>query len=637
MCGFTGFYSLSGFNFQEANATLVGMRDHLKHRGPDDSGCWLDSNVGIALGQRRLSILDLSPAGHQPMISGSGRYVLAFNGEIYNHHEIRNKLDAASQVVWRGHSDTESLLAAIDSWGLERALKATVGMFAFALWDRQERILSLARDRMGEKPLYYGWQSGVLLFGSELKALRSHPAFEAEIDREVIPLYLRHGYIPAPWSIWKDIRKLEPGTWVSFKAKDRNQHPEPTPYWSLTDEAIKAQSATYLGSNNDAINELERLLKQSISGQSIADVPLGAFLSGGIDSSLVVALMQAQSTRPVKTFTIGFEDSGYNEAEHAKAVAKHLGTDHTELYVTHVDAQQVIPLLPEIYDEPFADYSNIPTFLVSRLAREHVTVSLSGDGGDELFGGYTHYTLFNSWHKRASKIPNYARQKLGAIIKLLPVSEHNRYKRRIELMADLLKADSPTAFYNAINQGWISADQILRSSSERPYWNTCGALNSKFNTPLDHVLITDMMTYLPDDILVKVDRAAMANSLETRVPLLDHRIVEYSLSLPHKLKTGSGHEKWVLRQLLYKYVPQKLVDRPKKGFSMPLGQWLKGPLRGWAEDLLNPEKIMEDGILNSVPINRKWKEHVDGVTKWDAQLWSVLTFQAWIREFKAQH
>lgn len=422
MCGIIGFMFPAGLPFDEANATLVKMRDRLLHRGPDDAGSWLDAVAGIAMGHRRLSIVDLSQAGHQPMLSWSGRYVLAFNGEIYNHLEIRRQLDSTGHFSWRGHSDTESLLAAIECWGLERTLKASVGMFALALWDRQERTLILARDRMGEKPLYYGWQNDVLLFGSELKALRSHPSFESEIDRDVMPLYLRHGYIPAPWSIWKDVRKLEPGTWISITAKDQNQFPKAKQYWSLTDEAIKGQLHPFTGAEGDAIDQLERLLNQSISDQMVADVPLGAFLSGGIDSSLVVALMQAQSSRPVKTFTIGFDDSRYNEAEHAKAVAHYLGADHTELYVTHDLAQQVIPLLPQIYDEPFADHSGIPTFLVSQLTRQHVTVSLSGDGGDELFGGYTHYSTFDKWFKKASRIPYSIRQQIALLLKILPLS-----------------------------------------------------------------------------------------------------------------------------------------------------------------------------------------------------------------------
>jgi len=667
MCGITGFFNPQGFNLAKGKTALQQMRDRLAHRGPDDAGAWLDAGAGIALGHRRLSIIDLSPAGHQPMVSASGRYVIIYNGEIYNYLELKKELGVSPEEYavgsgqwavggeaepsanrklqtanglptgngWRGKSDTEVLLKGIEKWGLESTLKKCVGMFAFALWDRQERVLTLVRDRMGEKPLYYGWQRGVFLFGSELKALRAHPSFESEIDRDVLPLYIRHGYIPAPWSIWKNIHKLEPGTWISITAKDHNQFPKPKQYWLLTDRAIRGQSHPYTGPEHDAVDQLEGLLKQSISSQMVADVPLGAFLSGGIDSSLVVALMQAQSLRPVKTFTIGFDESRYNEAEHAKAVAKYLGTDHTELYVTHDLARQVIPLLPQIYDEPFADHSGIPTFLVSQLARQHVTVSLSGDGGDELFGGYTHYSTFDNWFKKVSRIPYHARKKIAFLLKLVPLNDYNRFKRRVELMTSLLEADHPAAFYNVLKQNWLKGDQILRSLSERPYWNTDRSLGFNFNNHLEHAQITDMMTYLPDDILVKVDRAAMANSLETRIPLLDHRIVEFSLSLSSNLKTRSGHEKWVLRELLYKHVPQKLVNRPKMGFSMPLGQWLKGPLKEWAEDLIDPAKIEQDEIFNLEPILRKWKEHTDGITHWDAQLWPIFMFQAWIQENKS--
>jgi len=636
MCGITGFFTPYGFDIADAQATLISMRDRLIHRGPDDSGSWLDAEAGIALGHRRLSIVDLSPAGHQPMVSRSGRYVIVFNGEIYNHREIRHKLDVAGCVNWRGYSDTESLLEAIDSWGLETALKASVGMFALALWDRDERQLSLARDRIGEKPLYYGWQNGVLLFSSELKSLKAHHAFESQIDRDVIPLYFRSGYIPAPCCIWKDIRKLEPGTWIDFQAKDSDRFPSPNPYWSLPLEAIKGQSLPFCGSENDAVDELERLLFQSISAQQISDVPLGAFLSGGVDSSVVVALMQSQaSSKSVKTFSIGFEDSAYNEAEYAKAVAAHFGTEHTELYVTERSIQQVIPQLPSIYDEPFGDHSSIPTFLLSQLAKQEVTVSLSGDGGDELFGGYGNYSIFDRWYNRVLRLPKKARSISASILRTLPLTDGKRYKRRAALLADLLEAEHPSAFFSALKQRWLLSEEVLRSSNEKTYWSTNPALEFDFKTPLDHALIADMMTYLPDDILVKVDRAAMSNSLEIRVPLLDHRIVEYSLSLPNSLKTRSGHEKWVLRQLLYRYMPRNLVDRPKMGFSMPIGQLLKGPLRDWAQDLLDPIIIREQGLLNHKSINHKWSEHVNDVAQWDSHLWLVLMFQAWINQAQA--
>jgi len=559
MCGFVGFFKPLGFDSSLSNAIVKSMGDCLSHRGPDSGGNWLDAGFGIALAHRRLSVVDCSPAGHQPMLSLSGRYVLAFNGEIYNHLELRPQLHTLSNS-WRGHSDTETLLAAIESWGLEKALKASVGMFAFALWDRQERTLSLARDRMGEKPLYYGWQKGVLLFGSELKALRAHPQFEAEIDQTVLPLYFRHGYIPAPWSIWKGIRKLLPGTWVSFSTRDHNQMPEPTPYWSLAESARNGQANVFKGSKSDCIDTLERLLGQSIAGQRLADVPLGAFLSGGVDSSAVVALMQSKSNRPVKTFTIGFEEAGFNEAEHAKAVARHLETDHAELYVTSDQARQVIPMLPQIYDEPFGDSSGIPTYLVSKLARDQVTVSLSGDGGDELFGGYSRYSGFQRWHKRMARIPSGMRSLMSFGTRRLPVSAGSRSQRRLALLTGVLEAKHPALLSRALTGHWLPADDVVQSSAEAAYWLTAGALEMKLNDALDHALLADMMTYLPDDILVKVDRAAMANSLETRVPLLDHRIVEWSWTLPQSLKARGSNQKWVLRHLLYRHVPKCAVS-----------------------------------------------------------------------------
>lgn len=631
MCGLSGFLSPKGFEKEKGQNILNTMRDRLAHRGPDNAGSWLDGEVGIALTHRRLAVVDLSPTGYQPMVSASERYVLAFNGEIYNHLELRSQLHA-SWDSWRGHSDTETLLAAIETWGLEKALQASVGMFAFAVWDRQERMLSLARDRLGEKPLYYGWQKGVLLFGSELKALRAHRQFAAEIDRTVLPLYFRFGYIPAPWSIWKGIRKLPPGTWVSFSTRDHNQMPEPTPYWSLAETARKGQANVFQGSESDCVDTLEQLLGQSIAGQRLADVPLGAFLSGGVDSSAVVALMQSQSNRPVKTFTIGFDEPGFNEAEHAKAVAKHLGTDHTELYVTSDQARQVIPLLPQIYDEPFGDSSGIPTYLVSKLARDQVTVSLSGDGGDELFGGYSRYSGFQRWHKRMARIPFGMRNLMSVGTRRLPVSGGSRTQRHLALLTGVLDAKHPASLYRASTGHWLPSDDVVQSSAEAAYWLAAGALEMKLHEPLDHALLADMMTYLPDDILVKVDRAAMANSLETRVPLLNHRIVEWSWTLPQSLKARGGHQKWVLRQLLYRHVPKELIERPKMGFGVPIGEWLRGPLREWAEDLLDPCAMEKEGWLKSEPVQRKWCEHLAGFNNWEYHLWDVLMFQAWLRE-----
>jgi asparagine synthase (glutamine-hydrolysing) len=631
MCGFVGFYNSLGLHASQGEYLLTLMRDRLMHRGPDDGASWLDAEAGIALSHRRLSVVDLSPAGHQPMISSSGRYILAYNGEIYNHLHLRSQLHSTSSS-WLGHSDTETLLAAIELWGIEKALQASVGMFAFALWDRQDRVLSLARDRLGEKPLYYGWQKGVLLFGSELKALRAHPHFEAEINRAVLPLYFRDGYIPAPWSIWKGISKLQPGTWVSFSSRGYQQTPDTKTYWSLADIARKGQAKLFKGSETDCVNALERLLVQSIAGQRLADVPLGAFLSGGVDSSVVVALMQSQSSSAVKTFTIGFEEAGFNEAEHASAVAKHLSTDHTELYVTSDQAQRAIPLLPQIYDEPFGDSSGIPTYLVSQLAKEHVTVALSGDGGDELFGGYSRYSDFHLWYKRMSCIPSGIRSLMSACVRNLSVPATSSTQRRIALLSEVLAANHPISLYQALACHWLPSDDVVQGIGSSNFLMKAAAYAVSLSEPSDFPMFADMMTYLPDDILVKVDRAAMANSLETRVPLLDHRIVEWTWTLPQSLKSRGGHHKWVLRHLLYRYVPKELIERPKMGFGVPIGEWLRGPLRAWAEDLLDPFAMKRVGLLNPTPVQKKWREHLACTHNWQYHLWDVLMFQAWLRE-----
>lgn len=646
MCGLTGFLAPAGFPFDEAKATLANMRDRVLNRGPDDAGSWLDAEAGIALGHRRLSIVDLSPAGHQPMVSGFGRYVLAFNGEIYNHLEIREQLDAEGQVAWRGHSDTESLLAAIERWGLERTLKASVGMFALALWDRKDRVLSLARDRMGEKPLYYGWQKGVLLFGSELKALRAHPMFESEIDRDVLPLYLRHGYIPAPWSVWRGIRKLTPGTWIAVRASDRNSESVPQSYWSFYEAALQGQADLFAGSDQEAIDALEATLKQAVAGQMAADVPLGAFLSGGIDSSTVVALMQAQSSQRVKTFTIGFAEAGYNEAVHAKAVAAHLGTDHTEIYVTADKTREVIPRLSQMYDEPFGDSSAIPTLLVSQLARQHVTVSLSGDGGDELFGGYGRY--FNAkgeaiW-KSGRSIPGFARSMAASALRSkAPVYADAALHQltqfigrpigksvvaRCKLMAALMQSATHAEYYRVMTSHWNPVP-VVKSAVALDYGLATQQINA-FQNPVEQMMAQDSVTYLPDDILVKVDRAAMAVSLESRVPLLDHRVVELAWRIPHHLKVRDGQGKWLLRQVLYRHVPQELIDRPKMGFGVPMDQWLRGPLRGWGEDLLSKQRLKEEGFLDAKAIRDRWNEHQQGRHNWRDSLWLVLMWQAWL-------
>jgi asparagine synthase (glutamine-hydrolysing) len=613
------------------------MRDSLLHRGPDHAGLWLDADAGIALAHRRLSILDLSAAGHQPMVSASGRYVLVFNGEIYNHLQIRRMLDGEGlkDANWRGHSDTETLLAAIEQWGMERTLRECVGMFALALWDRQERWLSLARDRMGEKPLYYGWQGNTLLFGSELKALQAHPAFRSEIDRNVVPLYLRHGYIPAPWSIWKGIRKLTPGCIVEFRGDRMGELRAPHSYWSLADTISAGQADPFRGSDEEAITAFEQQLSESIAGQMVADVPLGAFLSGGIDSSTVVALMQAQSIRPVQTFTIGFAEDGYNEAEHAKTVAHHLCTEHTELYVTAAQAQEVIPKLATIYDEPFGDASAIPTHLVSQLTRRHVTVSLSGDGGDELLGGYDRYLRVSRLWAHLGRVPPMFR-KVGA--KVLRLGGHSAmdplYWRcgarrnaslaeRMQFWADYLEARSADEMYDTAMSLW-------RHPAESRFHLFPQVAH--LDEPIERMMVADSLAYLPDDILVKVDRAAMAVSLETRVPLLDHRVVELAWRLPYAMKVRGGQGKWMLRQVLYRHVPPEIIDRPKMGFGVPVDEWMRGPLREWAEDLLNESELKNQGLLDPKPIRARWQQHVKGQHNWRDSLWPVLMFQACARE-----
>ena len=646
MCGIAGFFTPTGFNSTEARAIACKMRDRLVHRGPDDAGDWLDGEAGIALGHRRLSVLDLSASGHQPMLSASGRFVLAFNGEIYNHLKLRTRISALNGLSWRGHSDTESLLAAIETWGIEEALEASVGMFSLALWDRRERKLTLARDRMGEKPLYYGWQGSTLLFGSELKALRAHPEFRSEINSDVLPLYLRHGYIPSPWSVWKGISKLKPGCYVSFSATQLGMQESPTHYWSLGECIARGQSEPFSGTAEKATEVLEEQLRQAIADQRLADVPLGAFLSGGIDSSTVVALMQTLSSRPIKTFTIGFSQQGYNEAGYAQAVAKHLGTDHTELYVTSTQAQQVIGQLPNIYDEPFGDSSAIPTILVSQLARQHVTVSLSGDGGDELFAGYSRYfnrkaeTIWRAGRRIPKLLHPATRQLLRSsaarwtgsmlqpVMRLMCQQRCSSVAAKSELLANLIGCESDVDFYRAMTSHW-HPDAVLKDAADL----RCGfdkALLSGIAEPVQRMMAQDCVTYLPDDILAKVDRAAMSVSLETRVPLLDHRVIELAWRMPFSFKVRNGQSKWPLRQILHKYVPRSLIERPKKGFGVPVDEWLRGPLRTWAETLLDPKRLEAEGYFDAKGITCRWRAHLQGRENWRDSLWLVLMWQSWL-------
>lgn len=649
MCGISGFLSFPSAWRSKAEAQLacVAMMNGITHRGPDSDGHWLDEARGIALGHRRLAIVDLSPAGQQPMASACGRFVVVYNGEIYNHISLRHDLEAADRAPhWRGHSDTETLLAAISAWGLEKTLQRCIGMFAIALWDREKLTLTLARDRLGEKPLYFGWQgqgdNAVFLFGSELKALRAHRAFKAPINRDALALYLRHNYIPAPHSIYQGIHKLIPGSWLTVSLAEPIA--EPRRYWSALDASTAAVKHGHLAlSPEQAVNELESLLKSAVSQQMMADVPLGAFLSGGVDSSTIVALMQAQSSRPVKTFTIGFHEAGYNEAEHAKAVAAHLGTDHTELYVTPQQAMDVIPRLATIYDEPFADSSQIPTFLVSALARQHVTVSLSGDAGDELFSGYTRYLVASGMWSRLSRIPMPLRKaaarsitaiapdRWNALLGWLPSQRfRNRVGDKMHKGAGALGCPNIDSLYHTLVSHWTEPARLVPGSHEPSTLLTGDRPDLRGLDPVERMMALDLMTYLPDDILAKVDRAAMAVSLETRVPLLDHRVVEFAWRLPQSLKMRDGVGKWVLRQVLYRHVPQHLIDRPKMGFGVPIDTWLRGPLRDWGDALLDESRLSREGFFDPAPIREKWNEHIDGRRNWAYHLWDVLMFQSWL-------
>jgi asparagine synthase (glutamine-hydrolysing) len=645
MCGIAGFFGGDWGGIGEAKTRARDMAAGISHRGPDGAGEWVDETFHIAMAHRRLSIIDVSSAGSQPMISKSGRYVIVFNGEIYNHNDMRAEL---GRREWRGHSDTETFLTGFEEWGCAETLRKTVGMFAIAVWDLKERELVLARDRIGEKPLYYGWQGHTFLFGSELKALRRHPSFTSEIDRGSLDLLLRFGYIPSPFSIYRGIRKLVPGTLIRLKAGGVSKSfPDPEPYWTLSGSVDSGYDDPFLGSDSDAVEALDSILKKSVKDQLISDVPLGAFLSGGIDSSTIVGIMQAQSSKPVKTFTIGFEEKDFNEAGYAKGVARHLGTDHTELYVTHKEARDVIGKLPEMYDEPIGDFSAIPTFLVSQLAKMHVTVALSGDGGDELFGGYERYQEELRRWKRLQSWPLFLRKATSVGLwpairahNYLEVNWHTRgLPKRLSRSATLLKnrarafaassgaPDFRTYYEDRLSQwartecavdGMASSGHILPVDWNRDYH------------PLEAMMFYDAKTFLPDSVLAKVDRAAMAVSLETRAPFLDHRVVEFARRIPLAMKIRNGQGKWILRKVLHKYVPPELVERRKMGFGVPIGDWLKGPLREWAEELLAMRRLKDQGYLKPNLIHSRWEQHQRGTGDWANSLWSILMFQAWI-------
>jgi asparagine synthase (glutamine-hydrolysing) len=651
MCGISGFFSKSSNKFDDI---ITKMNFAQAHRGPDDTGYWWDKNAGITFGHQRLSIIDLSKAGNQPMQSHSGRHVLTYNGEIYNHLEIRRELNKInSHIKWQSNSDTETLLESLEHWGVEVALKKLEGMFAFGVWDKKNRCLTLARDRIGEKPLYYGWQgkgdNKVFLFGSELKALKAHPNFNREINRNSIALQLRYNYIPDPYSIYKDIYKLLPGHYLQLSEDclKKNLLPSLKPYWSTFDIAINGKDNSLKTGDAEIQKELEQHLKSSVKKQMLSDVPLGAFLSGGIDSSAVVALMQSQSNSPINTFTIGFRENDYDEAVYAKKIAKHLGTNHTELYVSSKTAMDVIPKLPSIYDEPFSDSSQIPTILVSQLAAQNVKVALSGDGGDELFCGYNRYIISKKFWNilqlmplalrkiLASGIQSISTQNWNKISNLLPgLDQYNNFGDKMHKGANVLNAKTIFELYHKLCSHWYNPTEAVINSEEVETLLNKFSLEIKRLNSQEQMMALDMNTYLPNDILVKVDRAAMSSSLETRAPFLDYKLIEYAWKIPHSLKFRNGQGKWILKEILSQYVPKNLTERPKMGFGVPIDNWLRGPLKDWAENLLNEKKLQQEGYFNSKLIRHKWAEHLSGKRNWQYDLWDLLMFQAWVDENK---
>ncbi len=627
MCGIVGVWG----PLRDKRGLITASCAALRHRGPDSEGYWEDEQAGLAFGHVRLAIIDTSEAGAQPMMSACGRYVLVLNGEIYNHLALRESLaHEACAPAWRGHSDTETLLACFAAWGVEKTLDATIGMFAMALWDRADGALSLMRDRMGEKPLYAGFVAGNFVFGSELKALARLPGLDTRPDPQALGALLRHNYIPAPLTIYRQIEKVSPGCWMQLNAQQCRigEIPAQRSYWSASLVAQEAAADPLsFDSDADAADQLEHVLSAAVQRQTLADVPLGAFLSGGIDSSTIVALLQQASAQPVRTFSIGFEDPRYNEAQHAAAVAAHLGTDHAEHYVSDHDALGVVPTLGHVYDEPFADSSQIPTMLVMRLARREVTVALSGDGGDELFAGYTRYARAEAWWRRRERVPAAVRGPAATALRTVAAAlPQSGLRHRADRLAGVLGAAHTGEFYRDFVSYWADpAEAVIGFEPARSIFDEPG-----MGDIVSAMTLLDVQTYLPDDILVKVDRAAMAASLETRVPMLDHHVYAFARRLPPQYLRRAGQGKWLLRQVLYRHVPRELIERPKKGFSVPLAQWLRGPLREWAHTLLDPARLRQEGLFHPEPIQRKWQEHVSGRRDWSTHLWSVLMVQAWL-------
>ena len=634
MCGIAGFLELerrSGTNQLEALAGA--MAEKLAHRGPDASAVWADAEAGVALGHTRLSIIDLSPAGAQPMVSSCGRCVIVYNGEIFNAAELRLELEAKGRR-FRGHSDTEVIVEACAEWGVEETAKRIIGMFAFAVYDKRERHLGLVRDRLGIKPLYWGRVGSRLAFASELKALAVLPDWTKELDRDALASYFRFAYVPSPHSIYRGIAKLRPGHIATI---DSSGEVRIAPFWTLAEAAERGKQNQIDVGDKQACDMLEALLGDAVGRRLVSDVPLGAFLSGGIDSTAVAAMMRMKSNAPVRTYSIGFREQGFDEAPHASAVAAHLGTEHTELYVSARDAQDAIPLMPEIYDEPFADSSQVPTYLLSKLTRQHVTVALSGDGGDELFAGYTRHRFA----RRIQSMPPRVAQVLASgldlagpavwdtLFRLVPARKRPSYGGdKIQKTAAMLR-EGPAGGYRSLVSAWHDPEAIVPGAREPQGVIFDPELEAALPDGLDRMQYLDTLTYLPDDILTKVDRASMAVALEVRVPILDHRMVEFSWRLPSRFKMRGGKGKWLLRQLAYRHVPKALLDRPKSGFAVPIGAWLRGPLRDWAEALLEPNKLAEGGLLEAGPIQARWQEHQSGRRNWHASLWTVLMFQAW--------
>ncbi len=634
MCGIAGFFTVNNKRSIDEMVTIANeMANSIEHRGPDNGGVWASEEVGLTLAHRRLSIIDLSIKGNQPMYSENRQFIIVFNGEIYNHLELRQELVSYGKI-FRGHSDTEVILAGFEKWGVEQTIRRCVGMFAIALWDVNDRNLYLIRDRMGEKPLYYGWQKRTFLFSSELKAIRKHPDFEDNINRDSLTLYFRHQYIPAPYSIYKGVYKLEPGMILKLSLSkmlrtDGCANFDKLKYWSLKEVVENGERNQFEGTAKDAANTLEALIVKSIEGQMISDVPLGAFLSGGIDSSTIVALMQRLNSKPVNTFCIGFEDRGCNEAVYAKKIAKHLGCRHTELYVTPHHIMEVIPSIPRLYDEPFADSSQIPTFLVSRLARKHVTVSLSGDAGDELFYGYSTYALlFKRWN--IARRVNISNKLLQNIILKSTQLVCKASQKKLAVVRSLLSSGTYIDVYKSMMSVFHDPCELVLDSNEPANIFSNSELLPKIYSKENTIMALDALSFLPDDILVKVDRAAMACSLETRIPLLDHRIVEFAFKLPFDFKFREGVTKWPIRQILYKYVPRNLVERPKQGFAIPLDKWLRNELREWSCDMLNNNQIRKDGMLDVDVVQKYMSEHMNKLQDHSSVIWSLLMFQCWL-------